>query len=241
MSAPLAALDGIDPWPCHRKPRKEWCDRSGKGDFMGHTCVPPKAPEAVRDMSASLAALDDLQRYRVEGDLRDWKTGEVVVGVRASEFTGPLVRLDHVTALLLKSPTPVSSNQCVHEFLPIDSSRQLACVHCNAKYRQELVASLPSDIRAVCTAYESGFGDGRDGREKANPYMRGSNEWYAFEHGRLQGAARRSQSETKPPHWSTTIGLQEPCPCGAEKGALEHVAGCARRGAVKTSGEQPHA
>lgn len=30
----------IDPWPCHRKPRREWCDREGLGGFMGHTCVP---------------------------------------------------------------------------------------------------------------------------------------------------------------------------------------------------------
>lgn len=26
-------------WPCHRKPQREWCDHSGAGDFMGHTCV----------------------------------------------------------------------------------------------------------------------------------------------------------------------------------------------------------
>jgi hypothetical protein len=31
----------VDPWPCHRKPKKEWCDRHGGGGFMGHTCVPP--------------------------------------------------------------------------------------------------------------------------------------------------------------------------------------------------------
>lgn len=31
--------------------------------------------------------------------------------------------------------------ECVHEFRPIDSSGQLACVHCNAKYRQALVPS----------------------------------------------------------------------------------------------------
>lgn len=25
-------------WPCHSKPKAEWCDRHGPGDFMGHTC-----------------------------------------------------------------------------------------------------------------------------------------------------------------------------------------------------------
>jgi hypothetical protein len=25
-------------WPCHSKPKSEWCDRDGLGDFMGHTC-----------------------------------------------------------------------------------------------------------------------------------------------------------------------------------------------------------
>jgi hypothetical protein len=26
-------------FPCHSKPREEWCDWNGPGDFMGHTCV----------------------------------------------------------------------------------------------------------------------------------------------------------------------------------------------------------
>lgn len=25
-------------WPCHSKPKSEWCDRHGPGGFMGHTC-----------------------------------------------------------------------------------------------------------------------------------------------------------------------------------------------------------
>lgn len=25
-------------WPCHMKPKKEWCDHDGPGGFMGHTC-----------------------------------------------------------------------------------------------------------------------------------------------------------------------------------------------------------
>ena len=26
--------------PCHAKPREQWCDHSGPGGFMGHTCYP---------------------------------------------------------------------------------------------------------------------------------------------------------------------------------------------------------
>lgn len=25
---------------CHSKPRRQWCDHSGPGGFMGHTCGP---------------------------------------------------------------------------------------------------------------------------------------------------------------------------------------------------------
>lgn len=27
-----------DNYPCHSKPKEEWCDREGPGGFMGHTC-----------------------------------------------------------------------------------------------------------------------------------------------------------------------------------------------------------
>jgi hypothetical protein len=40
-----------------------------------------------------------------------------------------------------------SSEQCTHEFRPIDSSGGLACVHCNSRYRQELV---PSETEVHC-------------------------------------------------------------------------------------------
>lgn len=51
------ASRSVDPWPCHRKPRKEWCDRAGKGDFMGHTCVPAPAVDApfTKDELAEIA------------------------------------------------------------------------------------------------------------------------------------------------------------------------------------------
>lgn len=32
----VAGLEKI--YPCHSKPRKEWCDHYGRGGFMGHTC-----------------------------------------------------------------------------------------------------------------------------------------------------------------------------------------------------------
>lgn len=31
-------------WKCHDKPRRYWCDREGKGGFMGHTCQPKEKP-----------------------------------------------------------------------------------------------------------------------------------------------------------------------------------------------------
>lgn len=35
----------------------------------------------------------------------------------------------------------MTAEQCTHEFRPIDSSGQLACIHCNARYRQAVVPS----------------------------------------------------------------------------------------------------
>lgn len=26
-------------YPCHRKPKEQWCDSNGHGGFMGHTCT----------------------------------------------------------------------------------------------------------------------------------------------------------------------------------------------------------
>lgn len=31
----------VDVYPCHSKPKSEWCDRDGPAGFMGHTCQPP--------------------------------------------------------------------------------------------------------------------------------------------------------------------------------------------------------
>lgn len=28
-------------YPCHSKPKDQWCDRHGPGGFMGHTCLQP--------------------------------------------------------------------------------------------------------------------------------------------------------------------------------------------------------
>lgn len=38
-------------YPCHSKPRTDWCDHSGPGGFMGHTCVP--LPRPVVDYEVS--------------------------------------------------------------------------------------------------------------------------------------------------------------------------------------------
>jgi len=31
--------------PCRKLPKEQWCDHSGKGGFMGHTCVKKNLPE----------------------------------------------------------------------------------------------------------------------------------------------------------------------------------------------------
>jgi hypothetical protein len=50
---------------CHSKPRSEWCDRYGPGDFMGHTCAPP-LDEILRALPALTAAdLEKLHRALV--------------------------------------------------------------------------------------------------------------------------------------------------------------------------------
>jgi hypothetical protein len=43
-----------DEWPCHELPRDQWCDHSGAGGFMGHTCV--KAPTDARKTLIGVAA-----------------------------------------------------------------------------------------------------------------------------------------------------------------------------------------
>lgn len=32
-------------FPCHKLPKEQWCDHSGPGGFMGHTCMKPKETE----------------------------------------------------------------------------------------------------------------------------------------------------------------------------------------------------
>lgn len=29
-------------YPCRKLPKEQWCDHSGPGGFMGHTCIKPK-------------------------------------------------------------------------------------------------------------------------------------------------------------------------------------------------------
>lgn len=32
-------------YPCHKLPKENWCDHSGPGGFMGHTCIKKKSVE----------------------------------------------------------------------------------------------------------------------------------------------------------------------------------------------------
>lgn len=54
------------------------------------------------------------RRYWVEGDLRDWDTREIIVGQLASEYTGPLVRLDEVLTYLKSLPVETTA-ECTNE------------------------------------------------------------------------------------------------------------------------------
>lgn len=50
-------------YPCHLLPKEEWCDHSGAGGFMGHTCIQPKPkpkpkPVKVTAFELKLALLE---------------------------------------------------------------------------------------------------------------------------------------------------------------------------------------
>ena len=36
-------------FPCHERPRDQWCDKDGDGGFMGHTCIVPPSTKLTRD------------------------------------------------------------------------------------------------------------------------------------------------------------------------------------------------
>lgn len=46
-----------DNFPCHSKPKEEWCDYKGKGGFMGHTCGKPKT-----NLDDIQCEIDDINR-----------------------------------------------------------------------------------------------------------------------------------------------------------------------------------
>lgn len=52
-------------YPCHSKPKSQWCDHKGAGGFMGHTCIkkpnllylPLVAEEAAEVIQVAMKAL----------------------------------------------------------------------------------------------------------------------------------------------------------------------------------------
>ena len=53
-------------YPCHSKPKSEWCDRHGPGGFMGHTCETmariakaARLDQALKDVRAAEDRLHD--------------------------------------------------------------------------------------------------------------------------------------------------------------------------------------
>src|SRR5690348_13123493 len=53
-----------------------------------------------------------------------------------------------------------------------------------------------SSFRGVCDAYESGFGQGLQGRATVNPYPTDSENFKAWEYGHCVGSSRRPSNET---------------------------------------------
>lgn len=62
-------------WPCRSKPRDQWCDHSGPGGFMGHTCFAtagvlmlpaPDDPDEVRRALAFYRAHRARQRLAAQ-------------------------------------------------------------------------------------------------------------------------------------------------------------------------------
>ena len=47
------------------------------------------------------------------------------------------------------------------------------------------------EVISICTAYDQGFGQGRDRRHLKNPYSRGSNEHNAWIYGHSEGERKR--------------------------------------------------
>ena len=68
IKAERFGLDNFHPdnYPCHQKPKKDWCDHKGPGDFMGHTCGKPRTN--LDDMKIEyldvVAAFSDLLEAR---------------------------------------------------------------------------------------------------------------------------------------------------------------------------------
>lgn len=70
-------------------------------------------------------------------------------------------------------------------------------------------------IRAICTAYESGFGQGLDSRTVRNPYETFSDESLAWGYGYDSGYKKRGEVEPTSPHHCETC-------CCPETGVAEN-------------------
>lgn len=57
-----------------------------------------------------------------------------------------------------------------------------------------------NEVRRICTAYEQGFGDGIDQRNKPNPYGVTSSEAQAFDYGYESGSKRREVKTSAVPN-----------------------------------------
>jgi hypothetical protein len=94
------------------------------------------------------------------------------------------------------SDNKASEQQCSICERPYMNGKQTC--NCNAGPLQPLSSNPVTEtlVRHVCTAYESGFGHGVEGRDLGNPYVPVSSAWEGYRYGYEQGLKKRSAHET---------------------------------------------
>ncbi len=90
-------------YPCHKLPKKQWCDHSGKGGFMGHTCIKRNLPEQnfPRDCRNEISAKEITQAVglviqKIDNRLVEKHRGSYIgnhetYGILAEEFNKELL------------------------------------------------------------------------------------------------------------------------------------------------------
>lgn len=63
---------------CHSLAQEFWCDHKGPGDFMGHTCKPPRSPtrKSLTPLTFTDAIMAGLERNKHWGGLEHWSLAD---------------------------------------------------------------------------------------------------------------------------------------------------------------------